>query len=289
MSDDEISLTRVIAAFKARWKLMLFLPLIAGGLAVGASYLMTPVYRAQSVVSPAQADSLSGGGLARLAGQLGAFGGLVSELGFGAAGDQSKLWIATLRSRSALEAFVRKNELLPVLFDKRWDAAKKQWKVRNGRSRQPTMDDAIRRLKDDVIEINEDKRTGLISVAVNWRNREQAATWANDFVALVNALARERTIDEARRSISFLESELDQTNVVERHQIIYRLIESRVNDIMLAKGRSDYAFAVVDPATVPDLDKPSRPRRFVLLALGLFAGCVVAGCITFLRVFLPQK
>lgn len=284
MSDDEISISKIVAATRSRWKLVLLLPLLGAMLAVGVSFLMTKVYRAQIVVSPAQPDNLSGGALSRLAGSLGAFGGLMSEIGLGGGGaDQSKMWIATLRSRAALEAFVRQGELMPILFPTHWDADKKQWKVRNGKSMEPTMDDAVRFLRQAVIQIDEDKRTGLITVAMNWRDRQLAARWANDFVTMVNSMARERTIDDARRSITYLESELERTNVFERHQIIYRLIESRENDIMLAKGRLDYAFAIVDAATIPDQDKYASPRRFVLLALGMFAGIVCAGILVFLR------
>jgi uncharacterized protein involved in exopolysaccharide biosynthesis len=289
MSDGEITISRIAAAVKARWKLLVFLPLATAALVVGLSYLMTRTYRAQCVVSPAQAESLGGGALGRLAGQLGAFGGLIPDLGLGGSGDQSKLWLATLRSRGAIEVFVTKHDLLPVLFAKRWDATTRKWKVRNGRSTQPTMDDAVAFLKGKVIEINEDKRTGLITLAMTWRDRRLAAAWANDFVALVNTMARDRTVDEAQRSIAFLESELGKTNVAERQQIIYRLIESRVNDIMLAKGRADYAFAVVDRATIPDENKPSSPRRFVLLVLGLFFGFAVAASITVVRNVLPAK
>jgi hypothetical protein len=242
---------------------------------------MTPLYRAQCVVSPAQADSLNGGGLARLAGQFGALGGIVSDLGLGGSGDNSQLWMATLRSRNAVEAFVRERNLMPILFDDRWDAAAKTWKTRNGKSREPTMGDAVIRMRR-ILAIDEDKRTGLITVAFKWRDREQAAEWANAFVAMVNAMARARIIDEARRSMVYLEAELDKTNVVERRQIIFRLIESKVNDVMLAQGRTDYAFAVVDPAVAPDANKPFSPRRLVFLALGLFAGCVAAGVVVFI-------
>jgi uncharacterized protein involved in exopolysaccharide biosynthesis len=285
---DEISVRRIVSAAMEHWKLMLLLPLLGAVLAVGSSLLMTRIYRAQSVVTVAQAESINGGSLARLAGQLGAIGGLVSGLGFGGNTDQSELWIATLRSRAALEAFVRKYDLLPTLFHQRWDPVKKSWKPRDGKELPPSMDDAVLKLKG-VIGVNEDKRTGLITVSVKWKDREVAARWANDFVALVNEIARTRTVEESRRSIGFLEAELEKTNVVERRQIIYRLIESRVNDIMLAQGRLDYAFAVVDPATVPDKDKYASPRRFVLLVLGLFGGFLVASLVTFQRVVLKRR
>jgi uncharacterized protein involved in exopolysaccharide biosynthesis len=38
---------------------------------------------------------------------------------------------------------------------------------------------------------------------------------------------------------------------------------------MLANVREEYAFRVVDPASVPDADKYVWPRRALILALGL--------------------
>src|SRR6185312_6687519 len=155
--------------------------------------------------------------------------------------------LATLNSRWLTEEFIRDRNLLPVLFPQRWDSEKQQWRVRDGRLWVPTMDDAIK-LFNGIREVKEDRRTGLVTLSIEFRDSRRVADWANDLVARVNEFLRKRAITEAQRSIAFLEGELSKTTVLERQQIIYRLIESKTSDIMMANARKEYAFLVVDPA-----------------------------------------
>lgn len=271
--DDEITLAEILAFLRRYWLWLFAGGFVGGAAALGVSFLMTPVYRAEIVIAPVDDDQAST--LARVAGQLGPLGGV---LGFdlGGTGAQRELWIGTLRSRDILRRFLKAHVPLETLFPERIDPETGQWMLDDdGQPAIPTENEAVDRLQRDVFTISEDRRSGLLTVAVEWRDGALAAAWANALVELTNSSLRQRAIEEAERNIAYLEGELAKTNVVERQQIIYRLIESRTREIMLAKGRPEYAFIVVDRAVPPDSDQYVRPRRFLMAAVGVVVGAVV--------------
>ena len=52
-------------------------------------------------------------------------------------------------------------------------------------------------------------------------------------------------------------------------------MESELNQEMLARGRTDYALRVVDPAMVPE--KPVTPSILKMTVIGLFLGVLLSG------------
>jgi uncharacterized protein involved in exopolysaccharide biosynthesis len=246
--------------------------LAIGGMAIGIgwSYLIEPEYQAQVTLSPVSGDSGGGGMLGEIAGSLGGLGSLVGGGLFNAREREEA--VQFLRSRYIVDRFVEMNNLMPVLFAERWDAANHKWK---DESPPPTMGEAYRVFNERVRVVTDDRRNGLVTLAVRWRDRAQCERWANGLVALANAELRTRAINEANRNISYLNAELDRTQQVELQQTIYRIVESQLRTIMVAKGRVDYAFKVIDPAVVPDVRDRIRPRRAAMAAMGLVLGAVV--------------
>ena len=264
-----VSLDEMIAlAWQRRW-LIVACVVVFTALAATAAYLMTPRYRAQVIMVPVRGDDVRGA----LSSALGQLGGLASMAGIGLPGGGNKDEnLAYLTSRAFLEQFVEEEKLLPVLFAKKWDAQKGTWKVDDPED-VPTVADAVRFLDRKVRAVQEDRRTGIVTLSIVWSDREEAARWANLMVERVNRDLRGRAIRDAEASKGYLEGELAKTDVVELRQSLYRLIEGQIKTIMLASVRPDYAFRVVDPAAVPDLKDRVRPRRLAMIALGaLFGG-----------------
>ncbi len=138
--------------------------------------------------------------------------------------------------------------------------------------RNPGMDDAITLLRKGVISVNEDRRTGLITVAVTWRDRKLAAEWVDELVTRVNSASRAAAIEDAQRSQAYLRSELLRTDVVELRESINRLLESQLKNEMVASVRSEYALQTIDAARVPAERSFVKPRRAVIIGFGAFVG-----------------
>jgi len=72
--------------------------------------------------------------------------------------------------------------------------------------------------------------------------------------------------------LKYLERELTNTSTLGTREAINRLIEAQIKQRMLANVTLEFAFRVVDPATVADADDPVRPQKFLLFLLGPIVG-----------------
>ena len=238
------------------------------GLATALAFWMTPVYRGEVALLPADQDAESDS-LSALGGQ---FGGLASLAGIDLTGDHAKQEaMATLKSRSFTLDFIRDMNLMPILFEDKWDPNAEKW-ASSDVSEHPSEWDAYKEFDETVRFIEEEPGSGVIVLAIEWRDRELAATWANELANRVNKKLRDKAILEAQTSIDYLRKELEKTSVVELQHGIYRLIENHINKIMLANVRDEYAFEIIDVAMVPDEDDFSSPKRFLIMAMGLLLG-----------------
>ena len=180
--------------------------------------------------------------------------------------------IATLESEILTEQYIRQHDLLPILFSRDWNATTRQWDTTNPK-KVPTLWQANRRFKD-VRSIEDDTKTGLITLTIRWKDPYVAAQWANGLVKLTNDYLRQRAIDEAERNISYLTAEVSKTNIVEVKSAIYLLMETEIKNEMIARGRDEYALRVIDPAVPPERKSFPRP---VLWTAGAFLGGIFLG------------
>lgn len=270
--DDEIDLLELWDILVEKWQWIAGVTGLSAVIAIVVSLMMTPIYRAEVIVVPAD-DSGGKGGMAALASQ---FGGLADLAGVNLGGGGGKgEAIALLKSRALIESFVKENDLLPVLFEDDWDASASKWKSNNPK-KVPTMNKAYDLIKKSILTVSEDKKSGVITVAVEWKDRIKAAEWANDIVRRANRAMRERAINEAQASIDYLRQELTKTSVVEIQQAIYRLLEANYKTTSIANAREQYAFKVIDPAVAADEGRKVKPKRSLIVILATLAGGFVA-------------
>ena len=124
--------------------------------------------------------------------------------------------------------------------------------------------------------ISEDRRTGLITMEFTWTDSTVAAAWANEMVRKVNREMRARAIAETTKTIEYLTTELDKTNVVSVEQAINKVIEGSIKKRSIAAVRDEYAFKVVDPAAPADPRRPDSPRLVYYVLAAPFVGVLFA-------------
>jgi uncharacterized protein involved in exopolysaccharide biosynthesis len=61
------------------------------------------------------------------------------------------------------------------------------------------------------------------------------------------------------------------------------LIEEHTKSITLAKTREEYVFKIIDPALPPDADKPVKPKRMLMVVLGILGGLLLGIMTVLLR------
>jgi len=259
----------LVARLAARRSWVIIAVLVATAAFVLAAFVMTPVYRASTVLISAseERNSMS----SSLGSALGQLGGLASLAGItlGSSDNATEEALAVLRSQQFTERFISDLNLRPELFADKWDAQRGEWKV--SAERQPTPARAFKKFTK-IRTIKQDKKTGLVTLQIDWKDRLKAAQWANELSRRLNAEMRARAIENAEASLKFLERELESTSVVETRQAINRLIEAQVRQRMIANVTQEYAFRVVDPALAPDDDDPIRPQKLLLVILGPLVG-----------------
>jgi uncharacterized protein involved in exopolysaccharide biosynthesis len=246
---------------------------------------MTPTYKVEILLAPIIDESAGSAGAA-LAGQLGGLASLAGlELGSGGgAKDQA---VALLQSRTLTREFISEHNLLPVLFANSWDESSTDWKASDPED-VPTMWMGIKKF-DRIRSVSESQKTGLVILAIEWSDPIVAASWATELVDQVNNAMRELAIEEAERSVEFLQSRLSETEIVEVRQAIYTLLEGQTKSLMMADIRREYAFKVLDPAIPPDLGDPSSPRKVLMTASGFVLGLMIGILLVLMPVSFRRK
>jgi uncharacterized protein involved in exopolysaccharide biosynthesis len=242
-----------------------------GGAFAAVAFIMTPVYRATTVLIPAGTESTGSGGLGSA---LGSLGGLASLAGvsLGGRGSTTEEALAVLGSRQFTDGFIARMNLMPELFADRWDPVRKGWKP----DRQPPTSARAFAYFDKVVRsFNEDKKTGLVTVRIDWRDRVKAAEWANALVQSLNAEMRARAITQADASVAYLQRELAETTVLDTRTSISRLVGNAVNQRMLANVTEQYAFRVIDKAVPADVDDVVKPKKLIMIGTGILLGLIV--------------
>jgi uncharacterized protein involved in exopolysaccharide biosynthesis len=115
--DADIDFRQLLRTVWARRVLVGIVAAACGILAGAVSFVMTPVYRASTVLVPA-----SDRGFGDASAALGQLGGLASLAGIEIGGSNVEVEeaLAVLRSREFTEKFIREKNLLPVLFAHKW-------------------------------------------------------------------------------------------------------------------------------------------------------------------------
>jgi len=276
IDDDEIDLFELWETLMAGKWLILACAALCFAATTTLAFRMTPVFEAR-VVSIFSKDDRGGG---RLAGQ---FGGLAELAGIslGSGGDGSDAALAFLKSRAFLDRFIAENEILPALYAGIWDSEKKTWTVPP--EQQPTPYKTYQFFSKGLLNVATDKKTGLITLTITWKNREQAVRWANALVHEANEQLRQKAIAETQQSIAYLEKELQKTSVVEVQNTIFRVMENQIKTMMMANTQEQFAFKIIDPAVLMDEDAFVKPKRQMMMVLGLAAGLFLGVLIVFLR------
>jgi len=273
---DAVEVLRVL--WQGRWVILgcLLAFFVAS---VAYAFVATEWYRAEVLLAPAK-DT----GVPALGGEL---GGLAALAGVNVGTSDSTEPLAILKSRAFARSFIEEKNLLPVLMAEEWDASAQQWSGVDPAD-WPDIRDGVEYFHEEVLEVRDERQTGLVTLSVLWTDSDTAAVWANELAQRLNREMRDDALAEAETNIEYLRSELKKTNVVMLQQSIGRLLETELQKVMLARGNEEFAFQVID-AAVPPKD-PFRPRQALIVVFFTMLGGGLASLYVVLVYFLrPSK
>jgi uncharacterized protein involved in exopolysaccharide biosynthesis len=178
--------------------------------------------------------------------------------------------LAVLKSKDFAREFITDMKLMPVLL--------RDWRG----DKEPDIRDALKFFTEQVRTVTDDKKTGLVTLGVRWKEADTAALWANEMVKRLNDRMRNQALIEAERNVAYLQKEMAATSVVSLQQSMGRVLEGEMQKLMLARGNEQFAFKVIDRATPPKLR--DAPKRALIAIVATLAG----GFLGILAVFLRQ-
>ena len=241
------------------------------------AFLLPSYWRAEIELMPVSRTSATGLGsiAAGLGGMLGG-SGLSSLLAAPSSTEDEAL--AVLRSRELFDGYATRMNLLPVLYASKWDDATKSWSVEA--SDVPTLRQAYRLFDRQIREIDLDRRSGIVTLGITWKDRQLAVQWARDFVDLTNRQLREQAISEAKANMNYLTQEMHNVRDVSAQTALIAALasayERQLQQYVFAQGQKDFAFRIIDPPTLPDIRERVSPQRALIIAIGALAGLILA-------------
>ncbi len=282
--NDEIDLRELFGIiWQGKWWIIAITFVFALG-SVIYSLSLPNIYKSEATLAPT--EEASGGGLSQMAGQL---GGLASLAGvnLGSQGaDKTTIALEILKSRAFIKGFVEKYDILPELMaveewnrdtgivfnSELYNSEIKEWvrEVEPPKQPEPSSWEYVKVFRESVLEVSKDDTTGLVTIAVNHQSPEVAQQWVAWLIEEINNHMRERDIQEAKRSLEYLDKELQSTSLSDMQQVFYQLIEKQTQTIMLANVRPEYIFQTLDPAVVPE--QKAKPSRALICIIGTFLG-----------------
>ncbi|MCA0935165.1 LPS O-antigen length regulator [Vibrio alginolyticus] len=301
IAEDEVDLKELFTAiWKGKWIIIATTFVFAVASIIYALSLPN-IYKADALLAPA--ESSNGGGLSKMAGQLGGLAALAGvDLG-GSESSQTDLAVQVMKSRQFVDAFINKhNMLVPLMAAKEWDLASNQlvlnedlydsstgeWlrEPKGLRGSKPTAQEAFEVFNKETLSVNQDQESGLYTVSVKHYSPYVAQQWVNWLITDINKVMRERTIAETSQNLDYLNTQLQKTAVADMQSMFYKLIEEQTKSLMLAEVQEEFVFKTIDPAVVPEIK--DSPKRALICLLGTLLGGML-GVAIMIMLFIFRK
>lgn len=287
LADDEIDLREL---FRILWNGKWIIIAVTFVFAVGSvlyALSLPNIYQAEAKLAPTKESQ--GGGI----GNLGQLGGLASLAGVNLPRgqvDNAQMAQEIMRSRAFLSDFAERRQIAPdLLAVEKWDPRSGEvsydsevydvqtqtWvrEVSHPRQTIPSAWELVEELRK-VLRISQDTATGIVSLSIEHQSPIVAKNWVDWLIEDINNEMRRRDIEEAERSIQYIENEFEKARLANTQQVYASLLEQQTQTIMLANVRPEYVFRTLDPAVVPEYH--SKPSRKLLVVSSIAIGILLA-------------
>ena len=262
--EDEINLLDLFIVLLRHKVMIFFVVFLAGIGAVGISLWMTDIYRSEITIAPTTQEKTVGGLAA-----LGGFGAMIaSEVGIGGSGSLEQFEVV-LKSRELTKIIIDQNNLMPLIFDKFWDAENKQWKEKE-KKKQPNFEDAYKKMHK-MLKVAADKKKNVLTASFEYKDPLMAQTILNYYIMGMSEFLRRQVLEDASAQQVHLSQQLSKTADPLLRNRLYELIAKQIEKETLAKVQKYYSFNVIDPPYVPERKfKPKRAQICVISVVVAF-------------------
>ena len=294
---DEIDLRELFSAIWAGKWVIIATTFLFSVAAVFYALSLPNVYKSEVTLAPAGER----GGL-NIPGQLGGLAALAGVNLGGKGGDKTALALEILKSREFLGRFIEENDLyVPIMAAKGWDRASdkllidpeiyneetKQWvrEVKEPFKPKPSVLETIEEFTK-LLGARQDETTGMVSISIEYYSPKLAKKWVDKLVKSINEDMRLRDLEDAEKSIAYLNSQIEQTTLADIKTMLFSLIEEQTKTRMLANVRDEYVLRTIDSAV--EAEKKSSPKRALIIFITLIFGLISSAMYVSIK-FIAQK
>ncbi len=291
--DDEIDLLEL---FSIAWNRKFFIIILTSVFAIFSvfySLSLPNVYSSSSLLAPSsQNNSVSSS-------SLGGMSGLASLAGVNISSSNASKSDEAIQRIQSFEFFT--NYFLPnikledLMAIEKWIAESdsiiyseeifnnktKKWVNIDSDSKKlsPSTQKAFKRYKQ-ILGISKDDITGFITISIQHQSPIVAKNWVELIVYNINESMRELDKLDAKNAINFLNQSSNSTSVQSIREVINRLLESKMQTLMLASSNKAYIFKTIDSPIAPEVK--SGPVRSFICIMGTLIGLIVSMIIVFI-------
>jgi len=263
---------------------------IAAGVSTFIAIKTPNTYRAETLLAPT--ENLQGqnnevssqlGGLASLAG----LGNLDSK------GFKTDVAQAKILTKDFLYAFIDKHDLLvSILAVESWNKMSKKVTydsdVYDVETKSLILPEGVSPHWLAYITITENlviskENGGLINISYEHPSPEIAQYIVENIIKDINELMQKFDVEQANKSIQYLNEKLIQTNIADMRTVFFRLIEEQMKNKMLTEIKSEYIFTTIDPALVPE--EKAGPRRALIIIVSIILAGIFGSFIGLIRFY----
>lgn len=183
--DDEVSLLDILLVVSQNLRLLIVGPIVAGAMAVGISFIVTPTFTAETTFLPPQQQQSMAASMLQSLGAIGGLAGAASGLK-----NPADQYVALLKSTTVEDALIQKFNLVQRYEEKYRQDARVSLK------------------KNTHIAAGKD---GLISLSFDDKDPKFAAEVANAYVEQLGGLLNRLAVTEAQQRRAFFEKQLNET------------------------------------------------------------------------------
>jgi LPS O-antigen subunit length determinant protein (WzzB/FepE family) len=286
--DDEIDLRELFGALWAGSRKIIAITAVFAFVSVIYALSLSDQYKATVLLAPAQSDSSD------LSGALGQLSGLASLAGVDiGGGDSSEAQMAQeiMKSWSFIDVFIAENNISVEVYaaegwsrgsnelqidDDIYDAETKTWLVENDNTGEvgPPSSWVLFQAFSERLVVSENKKSGLVSVSIEYYSPQIAKQWLDMYVAAINAHMQQRQMEKVTNNINYLQAQIEKTSIAEMREVFYTIIAEQTKNKMLSEASPEYAFVAVSPSMVPE--EKSQPERAFICIIGTLLGGILS-------------
>lgn len=293
--DNEIDFRELFnVLLDGKWIIILVTTFISTA-AVIFSLLLPNIYESKALLVPVgSSSSMSGalGGYSSLAGLAGI--NLPSD---GDTGNSEKA-IHKISSLSFFENNILSNIYLPdlmavkswnyktntLIFDEKiFDAKNNVWIREYSYPQQqiPSSQESFEVFQREHLLLNEDEKTGFITLSIKHRSPFVAKQWTELIVNEVNNFYRQKDKLESEKAVSYLNQQISITGFSEIKEVLAQLLQKETEKLTLIEASQFYVYEYIDPPAV--MEKKSEPNRALICIMGALLGGMLSIFLVFLR------